>query len=215
MFGAGLVLMFTAWRNRDSRRAVLSAGCLVIAITRGAIGFRSTIDPWPIEFHLAVGSLLVLGALFDDELGRLARRSGALALLVLGLDAATGHPRIWPTMPPALIGGYPVLIAVSAWSYSFLLRDRLYLGSGAISLTAWLAHSGWGAYDHLRKIVVGLDQIVWGMIFFLVAMAISLRKAGIWPDGMLKWFAWLLGRWYPGCESASSSRVARQETVEV
>jgi hypothetical protein len=174
-----------------------------------------TIELWPIALHLSIASLLVLGALFDDGLSRLARRSGALALLLLGLDAATGHPRIWPTMPPELIGGYPLLIAVSAWAYSFLVRDRLYLGSGAISLTGWMAHSGWGAYDHLRKIVVGLDQIVWGMIFFLVAMAIGLRKASIWPGGLPKWCAWLVGRWWqPGWESSPRSPSARQETAE-
>jgi hypothetical protein len=214
-FGAGLVLAFVSWRTRDSRRAALAAGCLVAAMTRGVGELRPNIELWPIELHLSIGALLVLGAVFDDGLGRLARRSGAVALVLLGLDAATGHPRIWPTMSPALIGAYPLLIAVSAWTYSFLLRDRLYLASGATSLAGWLAHSGWGAYDHLRKVVVGLDQIVWGMIFFLVAMAISLRKAGIWPDGMPKCFAWLVGRWWrPRWETAPSSRVGRQETVE-
>ena len=33
----------------------------------------------------------------------------------------------------------------------------------------------------LRKVVIGLDQIAWGMLFFALAMAISLKKAGIWP----------------------------------
>ena len=118
-------------------------------------------------------------------------------------------------MPAELIDGYPLLIAVLAWSYSFLVRDRLYLGSGTISLAGWLTHSGWEAYDHLRKLVVGLDQIVWGMIFFLVAMAISMRKAGIWPGTVPKWFAWLVGRWgQPGWESAPPSPPARHETAE-
>ncbi len=215
MGGAGLVLAVAAWRNRDSRRAAVAAGCLVSAITRGAGELWPIAELWPIGLHLGIGSLLVLGAFFDDGLGRLARRSGALALLLLGLDAATGHPRIWPTMSPGLIAVYPLLIAVSAWSYSFLVRDRLYLGSGVISLAGWMAHSGWGAYDHLRKIVVGLDQIVWGMIFFLVAMAISMRKAGIWPGAVPKWIAWLLGRWWqPGWESAPPSPAAPQETAE-
>ncbi len=215
MCGAGLVLSFAAWRNRDSRRAVLAAGCLVSAITRGVGELWPTIELWPIGLHLAIGSLLVLGALFDDGLGLLARRSGALALLLLGLDAATGHPRIWPTMAPGLIAVYPLLIAVSAWSYSFLIMDRLYLGSAAINLAAWLAHSGWGAYDHLRKIVVGLDQIVWGMIFFLIAMGISMRKAGIWPGAAPRWFAWLVGRWWqPGWGSVPPSPAAGKETAE-
>ena len=209
------MLAFAAWRTRDSRRAAIAAGCLVTAITRGAGEFWLSIELWPIELHLSIASLLVIGGLFKDGPGRLARRSGALALLVVGLDAATGHPRIWLSMPPMLIAVYPLLIAVSAWSYSFLVRDRLYLGSGSISLAGWMVHSGWEAYDHVRKVLVGLDQIVWGMIFFLVAMAISLRKAGIWPDGAPKWIAWLMGRWWStGGELAPSSPVARQETAE-
>ncbi len=163
---------------------------------------------WPIGLHLGVASLLVLGALFDDGVGRLARRSGALALLVLGLDASTGHPFIWRSMPPGLIAWYPLLIAASAWSFSFLVHDRLYLGSGAISLAGWLVHSGGGTYSQLRKVVVGLDQIVWGMIFFLIAMAISLRKAGIWPRSMPKRLAWLVGHWWrAGWESAPPSGI--------
>ncbi len=51
----------------------------------------------------------------------------------------------------------------------------------ASSLIGWLAHSGMQTYVQLRKVVVGLDQIAWGMLFFALAMAISLRKAGIWP----------------------------------
>jgi hypothetical protein len=64
---------------------------------------------------------------------------------------------------------------------SRLARDRLYLGSAGASLAAWLGHSGWQTYAQLRKVVVGLDQIAWGLLFFLLAAAISLRKAGIWP----------------------------------
>ena len=92
MGGAGLVLAFGAWRRRDSWRAALAAVFLVAAVTRGIGDLRASVELWPIGLHLGVASLLVLGALFDDGVGRLARRSGAVALLVLGLDAATGHP---------------------------------------------------------------------------------------------------------------------------
>ena len=212
MGGAGLVLAAAAWRHRHSRRAALAAGFLVAAITRGMGDVWPVAEPWPIGLHLGVASLLVLGALFDDTVGRLARRSGALALLVLGLDAATGHPWIWPSMPPSLIGWYPLLIAALAWSFSFLVHVRLYLGSGAIGLAGWLVHSGVETYAQLRKVVVGLDQIVWGMIFFLIAMTISLRKAGIWPRSMPKRLASLVGDWsHPRWESASAQAKSGKE----
>jgi hypothetical protein len=215
MAGAGLVLAAIAWRHRDSRRAALAAVFLVAAITRGIGDLRTDAELWPIALHLGVASLLVLGALFDDGVGRLVRRSGALALLVLGLDASTGHPSIWPSMPIGLIAWYPLLIAASAWSFSFLVHDRIYLGSGAITLAGWLVHSGGGTYAQLRKVVVGLDQIVWGMFFFLIAMTISLRKAGIWPRTMPKRLAWLVGHWWrAGWESAPPSPTVRQEAAE-
>ncbi|MGP0068679.1 MAG: hypothetical protein ACLQGP_34395 [Isosphaeraceae bacterium] len=212
----GLVLASTAWRHRNSRRAALAAGFLVAAIARGIGDIWPTAELWPIALHLGVASLLVLGVLFNDGVGRLARRSGALALLVLGLDASTGHPFIWPSMPPGLVTWYPLLIAALAWSYGYRLHDRLYLGSGAVSATGWMMHSGGETYAQLRKVVVGLDQIAWGMVCFLIAMTISLKKAGIWPRSMPKRLAWLVGHLWPAWwESAPpSSAAVRQETAE-
>jgi hypothetical protein len=181
MIAAGLVLAATAWRHRDSRRALLSAACLVIAMTRFAGESRLVAETWPVALHLAVAALMALGVMFDDGLGRTARLLGACALMLMGLDAATGTPHIWPSMPAGLIAWYPLVIAAWAGSFSSLVRDRLYLGSAGTSLAAWLGHSGLQTYAQLRKVVVGLDQITWGLLFFLLAMAISLRKAGIWP----------------------------------
>jgi hypothetical protein len=181
MAAAGLVLAATAWRNRDSRRALLAVAALVVATARGAVDFGIVATTWSLALHLAVAVLMALGVIFDDGPGRAARRIGAGALLLMGLDAATGTPQIWPSMPAGLIAWYPILIAAWAGAFSLAARDRLYLVSAGGSLAAWLGHSGVQAYGHLRKVVVGLDQIAWGLLFFLLAAAISLRKAGVWP----------------------------------
>jgi hypothetical protein len=181
MAAAGLVLAWAAWRRRDSRRALLSAVALVVATARGAVELGAAAAAWPTALHLAAVALMALGVMFDDGPGRAARRLGACALVVMGLDAATGAPRIWPTMPAGLIAWYPILIALWAGAFSRMADDRLYLISAGASLAAWLGHSGLQAYVQLRKVVVGLDQIAWGLLFFLLAAAISLRKAGIWP----------------------------------
>ena len=56
----------------------------------------------------------------------------------------------------------------------------------AATLAAWTAHSGTQSYQQLRRVLVGLDQIVCGLLLFLVAAAISLKKAGLWPQERLK-----------------------------
>jgi hypothetical protein len=213
---AGLVLATSAWRRHDSRRAALAAGCFVVGFTRAAQGLWPALDPWPIGLHLSVAAVLSVGGIFDDVPGRLARRAGALALLVLGLDAATGHPRIWAAMPPELVTWYPLLIAVSAWTTGLLASDRFYPAGAAINVAAWLAHSGVQTYSQFRKVLVGLDQIAWGMLFFLVAMAISLRKAGLWPRTVPTLVRRLLaGGSQPGwAESASPAAQVRHETIE-
>src|SRR5262249_19041414 len=73
MAAAGIVLAATAWRRRDSRRAWLSAACLVVAMSRGA-GERGIVAAtWPVALHLAVAALMALGVMFDDGPGRAAR----------------------------------------------------------------------------------------------------------------------------------------------
>jgi hypothetical protein len=181
MAAAGLVLAMGAWRKRDSRRALLAAASLVVASARCAVEFGAVATSWPTALHLAIAALMALGVMFDDGPGRTARRLGACGLLLMGLDAATGAPRIWSSMPAGLIAWYPLLIAAWAGAFGFMARDRMYLASAGASLAAWLGHSGLQAYAQLRKVVVGLDQIAWGLLFFLLAAAISLRKAGIWP----------------------------------
>jgi hypothetical protein len=92
----------------------------------------------------------------------------------------------------------------------------LYPTGAAINVAAWLAHSGVQTYSQLRKVLVGLDQIAWGMLFFLVAMAISLRKAGLWPRTVPKLVRrFLRGGSQPGwAESASPAAQVQPETVE-
>jgi hypothetical protein len=214
--GAGLVLAASAWWRRDSLRGALAAACLVASVSRIWEGFWFSSDPWPVWLHASVLALVVIGALFDDRLGRLARRAGALALVCLGLDAAWGSPRIWPSMPQDLVRWYPFLMAISASLAGMLTRDRAYPASASINVAAWLTHSGAQGYSQLRRALVGLDQIAWGMLFFLVATAISLRKAGLWPRSLPKRLVPLLGGWsQPRCPAVDSRhRQVVPETVE-
>jgi hypothetical protein len=181
MAAAGVVLAAQALWRRDSSRALLSAACLVVAAARGGVELGIVASTWPVALHLAVAALMAVGLMFDDGPARMARGVSAVALSIMGLYGAAGAPSAGHAIPAGVIAWYPLLIAAWAGGFGVLLRDRIYCGSAGISLAAWLLHSGIVLYDQLRNVVVGLDQIAWGMLFFLLAMAISLRKAGLWP----------------------------------
>jgi hypothetical protein len=181
LVAAGLVLGVVAARRHSSGRAMLAAGLLVAGITRGWAEFWPSAESQLVALHLVIGALLAVGALFDDWFADLARAGGALLVLVLGAGAAV-HASWIPVVTPATISAwYPLCAIALAFCYGFWLSDRLYLAIAAVDLAAWLAYSASSLYHRLRLVASGLDQIAWGMVFFLIAMTISLKKAGIRP----------------------------------
>ncbi len=72
-----------------------------------------------------------------------------------------------------------------AVAYGRLVGNRWYYASAAGILLGWPALVGWRGYRRLRRTMPGLAYVAWGLFFFLVAMLISLTKAG------------LLQRWLP------------------
>jgi hypothetical protein len=108
-------------------------------------------------------------------LSRAARTWACVGLLGLGVAVAVRYPLVVNSLPERLLAWYPIAIAVTMVAYGLLMRDRRYLGVAAASLAAWLAYSGMQSYQQLRRILTGLDQIAWGLLFFLIATAISLE----------------------------------------
>ena len=176
---AGLVLGTVAWRRDDCVRAFMAAGLLAAAATCCYAVFFPHAKLGPVWIQLTLLALLTVAAPFDAPLAILIRACGVPVLLVLGVAMAIGHTPISRAVPAELAPGYPVLIAAVACVYAFLVRNEGYLVSAFVSFVAWFGGSGWHIYAQLRKAAAGLDQIVWGLIFFSVAMAISLEKAGI------------------------------------
>jgi len=211
LVAAGLVVGSVAARHRHSWRAVLAAGLLVAGITRGQAEFWPHANQLAIVLHLSIGAMLVVSAVFNDRLAELLRVYGASLLLVLGVAVAVHWSWAQVAIPAALSAWYPLVTIVLCWSYGFWIRDRLYLAIAAANLAAWLAYSGSEIYEQLHRLVAGLDQIAWGMVFFLIAMAISLRKAGLWPGSKVRWLAGFLIRIWtrPGREADRMTRLRR------
>jgi hypothetical protein len=185
-----LIQGWLAIRRQESGRALLASICLIAAIS-------SLADPsWSMEysgvvaFHLGLVALLALGAIFDDELGRLLRGWGA-ALLVLGsLAMLSGVPQVILGLPPSWQWAYPIGLSSVAVGYGFLVGGRAFFATAGVILAGVLALYASRGYAVLRPRVAGLDRIAWGLASFLVAALISLWKAGLLQR-------WLAKAWSP------------------
>jgi hypothetical protein len=181
------------------------------------------LDHWPhvypgaIALHLAVVAALAVGVLFDDWLAERARLAGTIALLVLGLAAAFRSDRITLLLPASLVPWYPLVDASLLFGYGLLVRNRPCAAMGAALVAAWLASSGIQLYQQLRRIFIGLDQIASGLLFFSIAMAISITKAGMWSKVVPpKLMVWLFGApdQTDGIETDPAAPSAGQEPAE-
>ncbi len=178
---AGLLLGIVARRGQHSGRAVAAAGLLVAAITHGFAEHWPTADSTLIALQLITLSLMAIGAMFDDWVGQLAQTCAWTALLGLGVAAAVHVPALDNALPGKLVAWSPLFVIVVVMAYGVLVRDRRCLPIAAASLALWLSCSGLHSYQQLRRILSGLDQIACGLLFFVIAAAISFRKAGLWP----------------------------------
>jgi hypothetical protein len=132
--------------------------------------------------QLALLALLTLGAIFDDRLGRLLQQSGAVVLFLMSVAAICRVPQPLSDLPQGILDRYALLLVAVAIGYGVTVRSRLYFAEAGAVLGLWLTVVGWRAYLFLRQLIVGLDLIVWGLAFFLLAAFISLKKAGAFPN---------------------------------
>jgi hypothetical protein len=216
LLAAGLVLGSVAARRHSSGRAVLAAGLLVAGMSRSQAEVWPNAELVPLAVHLSLFAMLVVSAVFDDWLAGLTRVCGGFMVLVLGVGSAFHSPWVEVAIPAALASWYPLLAIVLAWTFGFVMRDGMFLAIAAVNLAAWLTHSGSEIYHQLRRGVAGLDQIAFGMLFFLIALAISLRKAGIGLGFATKPIIRILTGWnQPGWGGSKPPRTQiRQESVE-
>ena len=129
------VAMIQGWlaiRRRESWRGLVAAGCAVAAISGGAWGSWSAETTISVGFHLALLSVLALGATFDDELGSLLRVLGAWMLGGAAAAVMVGDPHLLACLPPGSDRVYPLLMAAVAAGYGYACGGLpYYVVSGA------------------------------------------------------------------------------------
>jgi hypothetical protein len=186
LLAAGALQLTLGMLRRDERRCLLGIGGLAAAAlaTPAEPGglFRAAI-----AFHLALASILAVGAAFDDNFGRRLRTIGAALVLPAFLVALFGKFDFPANVPSWCVAVYPALIAGLLAGYGVLLRHRFSMGVAAICLCCWLALVSWRAYSWLRQLVAGLDHIALSLALFALAVVISLAKSGVLARRLATW----------------------------
>jgi hypothetical protein len=177
LLAAAALQLWLGLRRRDARHCL--AGCLLAALTATySVGPDAVLYRGFSAFHLTIVSFLLVGAVFDDPVGRLLRVLGAL-LVLLGCLAALFIPFDLPAgVPPSSPAVYPLVMAAILAGYAWLLRHTPSLTIAGLVLACWAASVGWQGYRFLRQLLIGLDYIALSLAIFAVAVLISLGKSG-------------------------------------
>ena len=181
ILAAAMAQTVVGLRRRDAGRCLIGASGLVASamIGRGAIGGAG--DPVPATFHLVLIAVLVVGAAFDDRLGRLLRTAGAVLALLGALVVMMGPVERTGALPTWAVEVYPLVMSLMIASYGFMLGHRTSLASAGLIVIVWLAALACRGYASLRHVVAGLDYIAIGLVLFLLAVLTSMAKGGALP----------------------------------
>ncbi len=139
-----------------------------------------------VVFHITTGIVLVIGALFHDQWARFLRIAGAGLLSCTMLAAVNITPNDFPHLPAVAVYLYPLVPIVVGLAYAARWGGSLYYAAAVAGATMWPLAYGWHGYRQWRLLIAGLDKILWGVAFFLLAAIVSLIKAGVWT----RWRAW-------------------------
>jgi len=175
---AAVQLGLGLWR-RSPVRTLLALWCLIGAATLWYWHSPMTDYHGLIPLHLALGALLLVGALFRGAAARALQYAGAAVLLAAGVAAILVEPERLGDVPPMLLAVYPGMAAMTAVLYGLVVRNRTYYLAAAATLTVWTMVTTWGTYRQLRLLIAGLDKIALGIVSLLVGLAISLIKLGL------------------------------------
>jgi hypothetical protein len=136
--------------------------------------------------NLGLLAMALVGAFFEDPFATQLRRltAAALAILCLAAEARAREGLGFLCIPVEFVTAYSLLLVGFCMVWGSLTASRPYFGVAIIGLSALLTSRGFRMYGDLRRQFEGLDWIVLGLIFFVVAALISFGKT----DAARKWF---------------------------
>jgi hypothetical protein len=181
LLAATAVLVWGALRRTTSSLRWFVASVAAIGTSTVALWDTSFVAFGAAPIHLVVATLLLLGSAFDDPFARWARWAGPIMLAGLSVGALA-VTEFTGTIPVAVLIIYGILISVAAWFCWHDYRYRSNLVVAVFVTTLWLsrsvvfAGSGLSRFEHPEAAMM----IIAGILSFLLAVSISLTKAGVW-----------------------------------
>ncbi|HEY1784768.1 MAG TPA: hypothetical protein VGG30_04435 [Pirellulales bacterium] len=173
----GAHLVVGLWQRLSWR--VLLGNCLLLAALTVALqGTRFTAAHGAVPVNLLLANFLVVGFWFDDEVSRIVRRLGALLAVALVWVVISANHAWLGDFDVWIRAFYPLLLAGTVACYGWLLGDRWCQASALVSLGVSIVVFAARGYEQLRPLLIGLDQLSLGVLFFVLAALISLSKAG-------------------------------------
>jgi hypothetical protein len=164
--------------RRNSRKTAIAALSAIAATTIWLDRSTFVVPSGLVVFHLTLIAALLIGVLFDDAFARFLRQLGAIAIGLACLVAMACDPALLTGISPEGLRAYPMILGLIAAGYGALVGGRSFFAAAAVGLGGWLVVAGWRGYFQLRQVLAGLDQIALGLVSFVLAALISLKKAG-------------------------------------
>ncbi len=181
---AGAWQLAVGLRQRHAGHELTGVCGLLLALTLDLQHTWFTAWHLALPIHLLAAVLLAVGCCFDNRVARYARRAaGAIVILFAWAVAVRGA--VWFADAPVWLATlYPWMMVAALTICGYQTGQRwLYVGALSIGLAWMIAHGG-QLYLQLRHQVIGLNQLAWGLLFFVLAALISLLKSGFRPRAL-------------------------------
>jgi hypothetical protein len=177
---AAAMLQLTLGIDRHNAGRCLLGHAGLVAVVALALPPGDVLADWrgPLAFHVAVGGLLLIGAAFEDSVGRFCRTAGAALVLPACLGALFGQTSPSAGLPSWAADTYALVLAVCLAGYGVRIGHRFSLGIAGLVLACWIGVVGWWGYGVLRQFVSGLDYLLFSLALFVLAVLVSLGKGG-------------------------------------
>jgi hypothetical protein len=164
---------------RRSWHALATAGALCLATY--VLTWNTSWSPYAdlIAWNILGACFLLIGMFYRDRMAGFLRGLGAVWILISVLGTLHDPPPLPHNVSPWIAYAYGFALLTAAAGYGYWIQARLYFWSAGAGALAWIGKVGILTYVLLKSYVSGLNYILWGIVFFLVALAISLSKANL------------------------------------